>query len=599
MNKLKNISLYKILLFILINLFSQNIVILIISLIYLIYDNKESFIIFVIVFTIINLTNLYDTDYIKYGIVNEKRNNYYLVNKFLYNTKVYNNSLEIGDIVYFDEGSRLDTKDLKYNTRFIYDKEVKVLNNIAIKKIIRKRIDSFDDTVKSYLYKFVLNDNLDNSIADLGYGFSIFIIFSFLKRKIPKLTLLLIILYSLTFKFDVKFYLLIFDILLSFKVYDKFDRLFYKAILILIINYELLTNLSILISLLFNLYYMLNIKKDKSYIFIGESLIFNEINPIRIFLYKYLIIIRIVIYILSVFVIVFKPLSFVYSKLIYGYSLVLKCTSFSIRGRINFIFLFLILLVKYKINKNQYLTIILVLLCALSPINNPFFHVSYLDVGQGDSILIHGPLNSYNVLIDTGSTYNYSKLKKELYKEGIKNIDYLIITHNDTDHSGNVDNLKCDFNINNINYDKHSISIKDLNLNYIDLGNYTDDNDNSLVYYLIYNDFSFLFTGDISSSVENIIYNKYHIKNIDVLKVSHHGSNSATSKYFVSMMLPKIAVISTSGQYNHPSTKVLDALKSFKVDTYITKDDGTIRIFVFDKFKIIKYRDFHFDIIKS
>ena len=63
------------------------------------------------------------------------------------------------------------------------------------------------------------------------------------------------------------------------------------------------------------------------------------------------------------------------------------------------------------------------LLCILSPLNHPFLHVSFIDVGQGDATLIRDSLYSTCILIDTGSSYQYYSLKKTLFNEGIYRID--------------------------------------------------------------------------------------------------------------------------------------------------------------------------------
>ena len=70
--------------------------------------------------------------------------------------------------------------------------------------------------------------------------------------------------------------------------------------------------------------------------------------------------------------------------------------------------------------------------------------ISFIDVNQGDSSLIHLPYNRANILIDTGGIYNYdisSNIINYLKSEGIKSINFLIITHGDFDHMGSSINL--------------------------------------------------------------------------------------------------------------------------------------------------------------
>jgi len=204
-------------------------------------------------------------------------------------------------------------------------------------------------------------------------------------------------------------------------------------------------------------------------------------------------------------------------------------------------------------------------------------------VGQGDSILIRYPLSGNCILIDTGSSYNYYKLRKRLFAEGIYKIDYLILSHDDSDHNGNVENLSTDFNIGSIITEGKDIEFGNIFLDYLETGTYDNDNDNSLVYYLEINNVSFLFTGDISDDVERVLIQKYGPLSVDVLKVSHHGSYTATSPYFISNILPSYAVISTSGMYNHPHYTVINTLKRYLVHYFITKESGTVS-FYFSRF---------------
>ena len=66
---------------------------------------------------------------------------------------------------------------------------------------------------------------------------------------------------------------------------------------------------------------------------------------------------------------------------------------------------------------------------------------------------------------------------------------------------------------------------------------YDNENDNSSVVYLNYNNKKFLFMGDASQEREKDILDKYNIKDIDFLKVGHHGSNTSSSKYFIDKIL--------------------------------------------------------------
>ena len=105
---------------------------------------------------------------------------------------------------------------------------------------------------------------------------------------------------------------------------------------------------------------------------------------------------------------------------------------------------------------------------------------------------------------------------------------------------------------------------------------YDNENDNSSVIYVTFNNKKFLFMGDASVEVEKDLIEKYNLQNIDVLKVGHHGSKTSSSKEFIDEINPKYSFISVGKNnfYGHPNKEVLDNLKSSKI--YRTDQDGSI-----------------------
>ena len=225
-----------------------------------------------------------------------------------------------------------------------------------------------------------------------------------------------------------------------------------------------------------------------------------------------------------------------------------------------------------------------------------------IDVGQGDSSLII--YNDIVVMNDTGGTSNYDvssgciKLLKSL---GYSHIDYLILTHGDFDHMGEAINLvnnfkveKAIFNCGEFNeleqelirvLDKKKIPyyscIKGLNIDdnklyFLNNQDYGNENDNSSVIYTELNDYKFLFMGDAGIEVEENLIKKYNLKDIDVLKVGHHGSKTSSSKEYIDEINPKYSIISVgkNNRYGHPNKEVIDNLIDSKI--YRTDQDGSI-----------------------
>ena len=240
--------------------------------------------------------------------------------------------------------------------------------------------------------------------------------------------------------------------------------------------------------------------------------------------------------------------------------------------------------------------------------------VMMIDVGQGDSLLIH--YNNVSILIDTGGKVSYqketwqerkiksiadSKLIPLLKSYGIKKINYLVTTHGDYDHMGEAINLVNNYKISRVIFncgenndleknlikvlDKKKIKylscVKGLNvdehrLKFLNTDIYDNENDNSNVIYTEFGNYKFLFMGDAGVEKEKDILDKYNLSNIDVLKVGHHGSKTSSSTNFISSINPKYSLISVgkNNRYGHPNKQVINNLKNTKI--YRTDQDGSI-----------------------
>ena len=282
------------------------------------------------------------------------------------------------------------------------------------------------------------------------------------------------------------------------------------------------------------------------------------------------------------------------------------------------IIIFYMLLISYIKKKKKVLLVLLLCIVVINTIvkktDNTSF-LCFLDVGQGDSIVIK--IKNKVIMIDTGGveTYYEEEWKKKnntfnlmeksiipyLNSIGIDKIDYLIITHGDYDHIGNavylVNNIKVGEVILNNNYFNnleknlievlksksvaYRINVKSLNIenNIIYFLNdkiYDNENDNSNVLYLDFYNNKVLLMGDAGTRVEKEIIKKYNLENISILKVGHHGSSTSSSKEFINTINPMYSIISVGNKnkYGHPKKTVLDILNDSKI--YRTDKDGTI-----------------------
>ncbi len=232
--------------------------------------------------------------------------------------------------------------------------------------------------------------------------------------------------------------------------------------------------------------------------------------------------------------------------------------------------------------------------------------VHFIDVGQADSILIQQGNNS--MLIDAGNNDDATMVKNYIAKQGITQLDYVIGTHPHEDHIGGLDYVINSFKIGKIYMPKITTTtqtfqdvitaIKNKNMTittpvpgssfkfgdatcYIfgpNSSSYDDLNNYSIIIKINYGSKSFLFEGDAGAISEMEMVNKGYNLKADVLKVGHHGSNTATCANFLSGVNPTYAVISVGkgNSYGHPAQGTMNRLQTANVKVYRTDESGTI-----------------------
>lgn len=289
----------------------------------------------------------------------------------------------------------------------------------------------------------------------------------------------------------------------------------------------------------------------------------------------------------------------------------------------NVISYYAIILYCIKSKKNNKCKIIICLLIVLILINFIIYifpqklRIFFIDVGQGDSTLIITS-DKKTVLIDGGGSDSFDVGEKVLLPylldRRILKIDYVLISHFDTDHCGGILTIMEKVKVKNIiiseqaehseNYErfKKLMIHKKIRLievkkgDKIKIGRYSEFkilfptsrllsenplNNNSIVAQFNYNNFKMLFTGDIEKLAEQQILKteKAEIR-ADILKVAHHGSKTSSIPEFIKAVKPKIALIGVgkNNTFGHPNKQTIKNLENIKCRIYRTDIQGEIII---------------------
>lgn len=253
-------------------------------------------------------------------------------------------------------------------------------------------------------------------------------------------------------------------------------------------------------------------------------------------------------------------------------------------------FIYFKIILKINIKRNVTREVLLLFSLLLMFYLKPYYciegKVVMIDVGQGDCFLIQQPFNQGNILIDTGGLRNKDlaslTLVPYLRSQGIFELDYVFISHDDFDHCGAYESLSNQIEIKHTvkkYQEKMKIGNIEIEMLKSDVSS-NDNNDTSLVIKATINDFVYLFTGDASNLVEKDLIKKYPDLKVDVLKVSHHGSTTGTCSEFLEVVRPKIALISCGkdNRYGHPSDAVLRRLEDYDIKIYRSDLMGMVKI---------------------
>ncbi len=272
----------------------------------------------------------------------------------------------------------------------------------------------------------------------------------------------------------------------------------------------------------------------------------------------------------------------------------------------------------YKSLRTLALTLIIVLVLIINqygttkekktsttPLPSGIIEVHFIDVGQGDSVLIETKDSA--MLIDAGDNQKGIEIVNYLQSQNIKKLDYLIGTHLRSDHIGGLDDVLNSFPVNRVllpeianhtasfeelqnTLDKKNITItppeagKQYNLGdasftiLAPVNSYEDLTDNNLVIKLDFGNNSFLFAGDTEQPSEMSRMAQGVDLTADVLNIGHHSMEVSTNQEFLEAVAPAYAVICVGSDKgsDHPNEDILQGIKERSIKLYRTDIQGTI-----------------------
>lgn len=260
----------------------------------------------------------------------------------------------------------------------------------------------------------------------------------------------------------------------------------------------------------------------------------------------------------------------------------------------------------------------------ISDLNQENLRIYFLDVGQGDSILLRCP-SGINVLVDGGGGDFVLAELGEVFPPWVRSIDIIVLTHPHADHVMGLLDVISRYEIgevwwNPVDYGfgeyRYLAGLCEVELNCVPLQGFREVilgkvrvqvlwplldeelevscieesfcglrlsdnlNNDSIVLNVIYGDFSCLLMGDAEHEVEEILMSSILVKKVDVLKAGHHCSRTASGVEFLSIVSPSLAICSCGlgNRFDHPHTEALDRLDGSGSRVVRTDLDGRVEI---------------------
>ncbi|MBM7618127.1 competence protein ComEC [Weissella uvarum] len=240
--------------------------------------------------------------------------------------------------------------------------------------------------------------------------------------------------------------------------------------------------------------------------------------------------------------------------------------------------------------------------------------VVFIDVGQGDATYLK-LANGETMLVDVGGRLSFGQNKLEqmtqarwsvqpviryLKANGIQSLDYLVLTHKDVDHIGNLSAFLAEYCVRKMIVPAGMETLPQLTghrhqpeiVTVMAHQNLTNgitvlapdhigsgENADSIALHVDLNWASVILTGDLDQAGEQRILKQFDLPATTILKLGHHGSKTSSSAAFIAKLNPQVAIVSAgeNNRYGHPHAEVIERLKTKQVQIYQTPQCGMLR----------------------
>ena len=230
--------------------------------------------------------------------------------------------------------------------------------------------------------------------------------------------------------------------------------------------------------------------------------------------------------------------------------------------------------------------------------------VTFLDVGQGDAVLIQAP-GGKTALVDAGRA---SSVVPELRRLGVRHIDLLVATHAHADHIGGMDDVLERFRVRNfmdnglphttqayerlmkavedergmayLRAEPRTLALGGASVEVLPMpGGFSDQNNRSVALVVRYGDFSVFLSGDSETGQLCFMERRGLVPNVTALKAPHHGSGNGFTPGFLDAARPEVIVVSVGrNAYGHPSDAAISAFEAVAATVIRTDQVGAVTV---------------------